>query len=259
MIRVVSGNLTDVGRTRQENQDYYGDFDNEDFTRERGRLFIVADGVGGHRGGKMASRLAVDVVAELYFREELTGTSLAGKLPTIEERLRTAFREANRRIHRRAMEDATLQGMASTCTALVVHGERAYGAHLGDSRAYLIRSGAIRRLTRDHSIVQERVDAGLITPEEARVHSQRNIITRSLGFEPEIEPDIMQPPIELEPKDQLLLSSDGLHGALSDEEIAAMVVAFEPMEACEKLVAAANERGGLDNITVQLIRVEDAS
>lgn len=257
MVRAVSGNLTDVGLTRQENQDYFGDFEPAEHATELGRLLIVADGAGGHRGGKLAARMAVDVVAEAYYRSDLTNTSLEGKIPGIEEKLRSAFREANRRIHRKAMDDESLKGMACTCTALVLHRGKAYVGHLGDSRAYLVRGGEVRRLTRDHSIVQERVDAGLITPEEAKVHPERNIITKSLGYEPEIEPDLLSPPLPLAPGDVFVLSSDGLHGLLSDEEIAATVRRAEPIEACEKLVAAANARGGTDNITVQVVRIDE--
>ena len=256
MFRVISANLTDVGKTRVENQDYYGDFDPGGPLTPLGRLAIIADGVGGHRGGGLASRLAVDVLAEAYYRDDLTDTSLAGKLPGIDERLRSAFREANRRIYRRALDDSSLRGMASTCTAVVLEPRGVHVGHLGDSRAYLVRSAGIQRLTRDHSIVQERIDAGLIAPGEEKTQRDRNVITKSLGFEPEIEPDILDPPATIAAGDRIVLSTDGLHGLLTDQEIAETVLKLPPMEACEALVGEANARGGIDNITVQVLEID---
>ena len=151
-----------------------------------------------------------------------------------------------------------MRGMASTCAALVLYAGRAFVAHLGDSRAYLVRGGAIRQLTRDHSLVQSQIDAGLLTPEDAKAHADRHIITRSIGFELQVEPELLQPPIALQPNDHFILSTDGLHGLLTDEEIARTTLAFESMEACQRLVEAANDRGGSDNITVQVLRVEEA-
>jgi serine/threonine protein phosphatase PrpC len=119
-----------------------------------------------------------------------------------------------------------------------------------------VRDGHIRQLTTDHSLVQERVDAGLMTAEEARAHSDRNIITRSLGFELDIEPEVLKPPIAVQPGDRYILSTDGLHGVISDDEIADAVQRFDPPEACRRLIAAANASGGPDNITIQILRVD---
>jgi serine/threonine protein phosphatase PrpC len=254
MVQAVAGNLTDVGRRRPENQDYFGDFQPDDTLRELGRLLIVADGVGGHKGGRLASRLAVDVVAEAYYRPVPGGQDDID--PDLRERLRIAFREANRRIYRKALDDRSLKGMASTCTALVLHRGGVHGAHVGDTRAYLLRQGTLRQLTRDHSVVQERIDQGLLKESERRDHFERNLITRSLGFDPEVEPDLLSP-LSLERDDRLLLCSDGLHGTISDQEIASLLDTRDPMEACERLVAAANRRGGPDNVTVQVLRIDD--
>jgi serine/threonine protein phosphatase PrpC len=256
MVRAVAGNITDIGCRRPENQDYFGDFEPDDALRELGRLVIVADGVGGHKGGRLASRLAVDVVAESYYRP-IPGTARQNEGdPDIGERLRIAFQEANRRIFRKALDDRSLKGMASTCTALVLQRGWAHGAHVGDSRAYVLRQGALRQLTHDHSAVQERIDQGLLKESERREHFERNLITRSLGFQPDVQPDILTP-LALERDDRLLLCSDGLHGTVSDQEIASLLDTPDPMEACERLVAAANRRGGPDNVTVQVLRIDD--
>ena len=257
MVRVVAGGLTDIGMLREENQDHLGDFEPASSARMLGRLLIVADGVGGHRGGRVASGMAVETLAEAYFSEENEVTLSPGSAPTIEDRLVRSFRETNDRIFARAQQDPAVHGMASTCTALVLYAGRVFVAHLGDSRAYLVRDGRIRQLTTDHSLVQERVDAGLLTAEEARTHADRNIITRSLGFEPEIEPEVLKPPIAIQPGDRYVLSTDGLHGVVTDDEIAEAVQRFEPAEACHRLVAAANASGGPDNITVQVLRVDE--
>jgi serine/threonine protein phosphatase PrpC len=255
MAVVSAGNLTDIGRCRRENQDYLGDFQPDAADRALGRLVIVADGVGGHRGGRLASRLAVDVVAEAYYRPVPGTAGGEAGAADLEARLRNAFREANRRLYRKALDDPSLKGMASTCTALVLCGGRAHGAHVGDTRAYLFRQGRLRQLTRDHSAVQELVDRGLMSETARRSHSERNLITRSLGFEPEVEPDVLTP-LPLERHDRLLVCSDGLHAQLSDEEIANLL-GGDPLEACDRLVAAANARGGPDNITVQVLRIDD--
>lgn len=253
-IRVMG--LTDAGLVRPSNEDHFGDFDPPSLSGKLGRLFIVADGVGGHRGGGLASRLAVDCVAEAYFSGEPAAPG-AGE-STIEDRLLYSFREANRRIHQKATEDASVHGMASTCTALVLHDGHAFIAHLGDSRAYLVRGDRIQQLTRDHSVVQYRIDAGLMTREQARTHADRNIITRSMGFEADVEPDLLQPPLEVRDSDHFVLCTDGLHGLLSDDEIAGTVRAHNPEDACHRLIDEAKHRGGPDNITVQVVRIEEA-
>ena len=257
MMRVVVGRLTDIGMLREENQDHLGDFEPQDSSPTLGRLLVVADGVGGHRGGRVASEMAVDALSDAYFGVDPDDTLPAGAAPRIEDRLARSFRKANDKIFLQAQRDPSLHGMASTCTALVLYAGYAFVAHLGDSRAYLVRDGRIRQLTTDHSLVQERIDAGLLTPEEARTHADRNIITRSLGFEPDIEPEILEPPIAIRTGDRYVLTTDGLHGVISDVEIAETVQRFDPPEACRRLVEAANASGGPDNITVQVVRVDE--
>jgi serine/threonine protein phosphatase PrpC len=257
MMRVVVGGLTDIGMVREENQDSLGDFEPEASARTLGRLLIVADGVGGHRGGRVASGMAVNALADAYYDVSEDETLPAGSTPTIEDRLARSFRVANDRIFAQAQRDPSVHGMASTCTALVLYAGRIFVAHLGDSRAYLVRDGRIRQLTTDHSLVQERVDAGLLTPEEARMHADRNIITRSLGFEPDIEPEVLRPPLAAQPGDRYVLSTDGLHGVVPDDAIVEAVMRFDPSEAGRRLVEAANSSGGPDNVTVQVLRIDE--
>lgn len=249
-----AGNATDAGRMRSENEDYFGDFLPGNASRGEGRLLIVADGVGGHRSGRLASRLAVDVVAEAYYQP------LADRPPEseplgIDARLIEAFREANKRMYRKSLEDPSMRGMAAACTAAVLSRQTMYGAHVGDTRLYLVRGGTLRQLTRDHSAVQDRIDRGLMKEEERAGHPDRNLITRSLGFEPEVQPDLL-PPLRLEAEDRLLLCSDGLHGVVPATDIHACLLQDDPQEAAEQLIRAANERGGPDNITVQVVRLE---
>ena len=255
-VLAAAGNLTDIGRIREENQDYFGDFQPEGSVETLGRLVLIADGVSGHRAGALASRLAVDVVAEAYYLPLPGSTHLEESAPDVATRLQEAFREANRRLFRKSRENPSMKGMASTCTALVLHQGQAYGAHVGDTRAYLLRAGRLTQLTHDHSAVQERIDRGLLSQAEILKQPDRNLITRSLGFEPDVVPDLL-PPLALERADRLLLSSDGLHGVVPAEEICTLLGEGDPQEACEQLVAAANERGGPDNITVQVLRIDE--
>lgn len=213
---------------------------------ERGRLFVVADGLGGHRGGSVASKMAVDVIGEEYYRSDLEG---------IYPNLLGALEKANTRIYDTSASRLDLQGMATTCTAVVVYGNQLFLAHVGDSRAYLIRDGEIRQISTDHTLVEEMVISGILSHEEARSHPDSHILTRSLGIQRSVEVDILEPPIQLQEGDRLLLCSDGLTTYLDDREILRTVRENQIQEACQTLVDVANERGGRDNITVGIIRI----
>jgi len=205
----------------------------------------VADGMGGHRGGEIASRIAVRSILAFYTADSSGDRS---------EALVRAFHEANQTIIQEAVSDSTLFGMGTTCTALALHAGRAYFAHVGDSRCYLLRKGRIQQITSDHSIVGEMVRSGIITDEDARTHPKRNVITRSLGAQPDVAaetPDSM----EIQSGDTFLLCSDGLTTYLSDIDLSVVLGTLPPDEACKKLVSMANEQGGRDNITVQVITV----
>jgi len=240
--------LTDLGCQRENNEDSYGHWQpksDEEFAR-KGCLAVIADGMGGYEGGQEASRIAVETVRKIYSQPSASDP---------QSLLSDAFIEAHARILQFASENQALQGMGTTCTAIAVVGKSLYYAHIGDSRLYLVRNGAISRLTRDHSYVSRLVEGGLITPEEAETHAHRHILTAALGAGDEIIPDIPATPIALQDGDILVLCSDGLWGQVSDSEITAAVTNHTADGACRQLVQLARERGGPDNITVEILKL----
>jgi protein phosphatase len=238
---------TDVGRVREINEDrvFAGELllPTEQTGAPVRHLLVVADGVGGLERGEWASEKALTVVtAELPIH-------LAGHEPR--EALQLALDAANRVIWRRERSEAEsrLGPAATTVVAVIVDDGHLWWANVGDSRAYLVGEDRVQRLTRDHSWVEEAVRGGALTPEEARVSERRNVITRSVGFLPEVDVDTGGP-LELRPTDVVVLCSDGLHGLLTDEDIAHVVRSYPSAEAAERLVGLSNERGGTDNISV---------
>jgi serine/threonine protein phosphatase PrpC len=228
---------TDVGRARSGNEDSY-------FCGRT--VFAVADGLGGHQGGEVASAVAVEPLAALDGREFADPAEAA-------EALTAAIREANAAILDRAAGDPGLWGMGTTVTAAALAGERHLQlAHVGDSRAYLLRDGSLEQLTTDHTVVAELVRRGRLTP---ALHPERSILTRAVGLDPRIPVDTPDP-LELQDGGQVLLCSDGLTEAVDDDQIA-QVLSAEPdgNAACQALIDAANAAGGPDNITVVLLRV----
>jgi len=213
-------------------------------------VFIVADGMGGHAAGEVASEMAVDIIAkELGALKGLTDAA-AG------ERMRSAIRLANQAIFERTISEADKRGMGTTTTVLVLFAQRYLIGQVGDSRAYLLRNGALQQLTKDHSYVQEQVDAGLLTPEQARTHPYSNVITRCVGANEDVIPDVYFG--TLERGDVILLASDGLTGMLEDDVLARILQADGSPEAwVTRMISEANRRGGLDNITAIIVRVED--
>jgi serine/threonine protein phosphatase PrpC len=248
MLEIEFASLTDRGRIRLNNEDACGQIvpDDPSDLAEKGAVFVVADGMGGHRGGEIASRIAVRTILAFYSAnaDEDRSQSLA-----------RAFREANRTIIEESVADSALFGMGTTCTALALHQGRAYYAHVGDSRAYVMRKGAITQLTHDHSIVGEMVRSGIISDEDARNHPKRNVITRSLGAQEDTAADVPTTPLQLEVGDMFLICSDGLTTYASDQDMLDILKGDVPEAACKALVKLANERGGRDNITVQVIAV----
>jgi protein phosphatase len=236
--------LSDVGRQRSNNQDHYGSL----VADSGARLLIVADGMGGHAGGATASHVAVEAIERVFETSE----------DEPELMLRSALEAANQAVHRRAHEDARLAGMGTTGVALLLEPDgRAWVANVGDSRAYRLREGRLEQLTLDHSLVAELVRRGMLTAEEAQVHPRRNEVLRSLGVEAEVSVDVTA--VDVQAGDQYLLCSDGLSGVVDDQEIAAVLIAEAPADAVRRLVDAANERGGPDNVTVQIARIPDAA
>jgi len=226
---------TDVGLRRRGNEDRYA------LAPSLG-LFLVADGMGGHTAGQVASELA----AESSVRALET---LQGAAASLSERLRAAVTAANRTIFQTAQQNPEYAGMGTTIVAILAEGERAALAHVGDSRAYLVRGSRIRLLTDDHSIVGELLRRNEISETAAKEHPHRHVLTRALGVRDTVEPDLAE--ITPQPGDHFVLCSDGLTGHVEDSEIAKAVRDHDDLqECCEALVALANQRGGEDNITV---------
>ena len=234
---------SDVGRYRSGNEDSY-------FCGRT--VFAVADGLGGHQGGEVASAAAVEPLAALDGHDFGDATQAA-------EALARAIGAANQAILRRGRADPELWGMGTTVTAAAAAaaGRVLQLAHVGDSRAYLLREGALRQLTTDHTVVAEAVERGLLTRREAAIHPQRGVLTRAVGLDPDVRVDLPEP-LELAPGDQVLLCSDGLTEVVDDDRIAAVLAEHaDGDDACGALVAAANRGGGPDNVTVVLLRVAE--
>ena len=233
-MKVRVGATTDVGIVREQNEDAY---------LVRAPIYAVADGMGGHQGGEVASRLALETV-DRRSREDH------------EVDLRNAVRDANRVVLDRASGDTNLSGMGTTLTLLRVEGPRVRLAHVGDSRAYLLRDGELRQLTDDHTLVNRMVKEGKLTDDEARIHPHRSILTRALGVDGDVQVDVFT--VDLDPGDRILLCSDGLTSIVGDEEIRENLTSQpDPQAACDELVAAANRAGGPDNITVVVLDIEE--
>ncbi len=240
--------LSDVGCQRDNNEDsylYWEPASDADFKRT-GRLAVIADGMGGYEGGQEASRLAVETVREVY--EKVAGDDPRGALVE-------AFLTAHGRIQGHAARHPELHGMGTTCTALVIRERELFFAHVGDSRLYLVREGKISRLTRDHSYVGRLVESGIVKPEDAEKHPQRHILTAALGAGAEVAVDGGEKAFELREGDELILCTDGLWGVVSESELQSAVKGHVPAESCAALVKLALQRGGPDNITVQMLRV----
>ena len=226
-----------VGRVRTINQD-----DCAEFVKQDGmQLLVVADGMGGHLGGEVASRTAVEAIGE----------SILNGSGDPENMLERAFDAANQRVFDRASEEAELHGMGTTGVALLLDPSgAAWVAHVGDSRAYLLRGGRLERITDDHSWVFHEMQNKRLTPEQARVHPNRNALLRAIGVDPEVDVDVIQ--IDLVGGDRLLLCSDGLWNEVDDKTIGTVLADLEPKACVQRLVDLANDAGGHDNVTVQV-------
>jgi protein phosphatase len=244
---------TDVGQRRDHNEDAF-------LVDEALGLFIVADGMGGHAGGGTASRLAVETiqgsVKDARAREpDLFGTPAGVEESPLPDVLREAVEAACLKIFETAQGSPELAGMGTTVTATLVDGRMAFIAHVGDSRCYLLRGGRIYQVSEDHSLVNEQLKAGAISPDEAKHSRFKNIITRSVGFEQQVQIDLMG--VELEADDVLLVCCDGLSNLVDDAEILHVVEEAKLEETPHRLIDLANERGGDDNITVVVVRVQE--
>jgi len=255
-VRIASGGVTDMGRVRTNNEDCYK-------IVEPLNLFVLSDGMGGEAHGEIASAMAVETVVKHCL--DLETNPAARVIGVVQpswnaqtKRLSTAVHLANENIFKSAEEQPEQHGMGATLTAAWIAGAKLSVAHVGDSRAYLLRGGTLLQLTRDHSLVAEQVRRGILTAAEAEESDMQSVLLRALGAQKEIEVDAEEH--TLFPRDVLLLCSDGLTRVVTDPEIAGTLQAqTEPLRAAEKLVELANERGGPDNITVLIVRLEKDS
>ena len=242
------GSLSDPGQVRELNEDYFGTPETMeislDLVEQKGRLYAVADGMGGHAAGEVASQQAIFTLFREYYASPCAG---------IIKRMAEAIEAANVEVHAQASSDRAKTGMGTTLVAAVLKGDDLYVANVGDSRAYLVREQSIEQITKDHSWVNEQVQAGIITEQEAREHLYRNIITRSLGTKPDVDIDFFQRKVH--PGDVLLLCCDGLSNEVENNEITHLVSATDPQEAAQKLIDLANQRGGPDNITAIVVKI----
>lgn len=246
-MRLRACGLSDVGRSRNHNEDHFEIVDD-------GRLCVVADGMGGHGHGDLASRIAVEAILEHVGEAAAAPNDAAERSRLLEQAINGAHRELLDRV---AANDELL-GMGTTTVVMLVGDGAASLAHVGDSRAYRLRQGKLELLTEDHSWVNEQVRAGFLSADQARAHPLKNVVTRALGGESGIQVDIEQ--IDVQPEDLYLLCSDGLTSMLRDEEIGErlkQVGERSVEEVCSRLVGDANARGGLDNVTVILLAVEE--
>lgn len=252
---VTAFGLTDVGRKRRHNEDAYL------IDEERG-LFVVADGMGGHAAGEVASRITVESIQEFIAATEEEQESswpfgFNSRVSLEGNRLTTAVEKANEKVMRAVQNRPELKGMGTTVVASLFDGDRATLVHVGDSRAYLFRDGELRRLTDDHSWVQEQVNAGILSEDEAKSHPLKNVVTRALGGAAHVSVDLIEVPVRT--GDRYLLCSDGLTGMVPDEELFEQFRSGTTLESIVRsLVDLANVRGGVDNITAILVEVKDA-
>jgi serine/threonine protein phosphatase PrpC len=230
-VRVRVGARTDVGRVREGNEDAY---------MAQDPLYAVADGMGGHQGGEVASSLALETLE---------------KAADARSDLAEVVREANRAVFAKASQDPGLAGMGTTLTAVLLQDDRMHLAHVGDSRMYLLRKGNLQRITKDHTVVERLVDEGRLTPQEAGIHPQRSILTRALGVDEDVQVDEVD--VDVRPGDRILLCSDGLTGMVEEDDLVRILGRHDdPQTASDALVTAANEAGGQDNITAVVLDVE---
>lgn len=246
------GHGSDVGRARPLNEDYHRVWS---FPVPHGSLdlYAVADGMGGAASGELASKMAIEVLDE-SFERYAAELSQARSVVSITTLLDKAFRLANKRVYNAATQQDGRRGMGTTLTCLAVLDGRAYIGHVGDSRAFLVRGDTIYQITKDHSWVEEQLEKGLLTPDEAEDHEWRNLITRALGTRAQVAPDIAD--MDLRAGDTFVLSSDGLHGLVKPEEVLQELKRTRNRQhVVDYCIALANERGGHDNITLVIAEV----
>ncbi len=243
--------LSDKGCVREVNEDrcFLRNPEDAETRSRKGALAIVADGMGGHRAGEVASEMAVRLIEQSYYESHQSPQAA----------LEEAFHQANRAIHQAAQQEPGLSGMGTTATALVIRQDMALLAQAGDSRLYLARDGQLYLMSEDHSAVMEMVRLGKMTIEDARLHADKNLLLRALGPLPELRVATWKTPFPVRNGDRFLLCSDGLYDLVSDDEINQAMTDKDPQAVCQCLVETARDRGGHDNITVGVIGCSTAT
>jgi protein phosphatase len=254
MLRVKACGLSDIGLTRLHNEDYF-EIDPVH------KLYVVADGMGGHNHGEVAAQIAVNSIREFVAKSSDQDTTWPfgadARLARHSNLLKMAVRMAHDHVLRAIRRDGSLYGMGTTVVGMIVDGTKAAVAHVGDSRAYRLRNGRLDQLTQDHTWVNEQVVAGFLSKEQARSHPLKNVVTRALGGESDVLVDVRE--VEVQPGDIYLLCSDGLTGMLSDTDIRDRLLSGRSLhEICRSLINDSNARGGIDNVTVVLLAVDEA-
>ncbi len=240
-MEVVYRGATDRGKVRRKNEDYF-------IARKLGEgeyIFAVADGMGGHQAGEIASRMACEELLRQLKKKARVSPIVFFK---------TIFERINRKILKESISDITKAGMGSTLSVLYIKGNQAYIAHIGDSRIYWVTGNKIVQLTMDHSLVERMVREGALSLEEARSHPKRNVLYQSLGVSTDLHPQLVGP-VNIKPGDKFILCSDGLYNHLQDHELKKAVQQMDPQQAVDFFISKANERGGQDNITVVVVEV----
>lgn len=251
MLNVISSGGTDPGRKRKNNEDAF-------LVNDRLGLYAVADGIGGHEGGEVASRIAMDTLLDVMpglisGGDTTPPFNLSLDVDPKISALRYVITLTNQKIYQAATQNPALHGMGTTVTVLLLNRESAYIAHVGDSRAYLLRNGGLKQITNDHSYVAEQIRAGRLTHEQARLSTYRHVITRAVGIDRDVAVDHAQ--VAVKSGDIFLLCTDGLTEMVEDTEIKSVLLTKEPQEAVNRLIAIANEHGGVDNITAVVVKI----
>lgn len=248
-MHLVTYSLTDIGKLRKRNEDSYLEKSITDSSGNVGILLVVADGMGGHKAGDVASKTLISIFEENINSYKSEESQLF---------LETIILKANNHIISMSDTNSELQGMGTTCTAMIIINGKSYIGHVGDSRAYLVRKNKVSQLTKDHTVAEQMHNLGMISKDQAQNSPRRNMLLKAIGFDLELEVDLIEP-IDVQDKDVFILCSDGLIEYLDQDELMKIVNLYEPRKACEIMVGSANKRGGKDNITVQITKIFNTS
>ena len=250
MMKISVMAATDTGRVRDHNEDDYVALGGKESPPGVDALLVVADGMGGHAAGEVASKMTVEGIVQSLNDQGKESSKLEGNAFGVF--LGKVLEDVNQDVWQAAQEDDK-RGMGTTCTLAAIRGDQMFLAHIGDSRAYLLREGELHQVSKDHSWVEDAVDQGVITREQARTHPNRNVITRAIGLDQ--QPQIDTSAMALADGDLLLLCSDGLNSMIPDEDIHRILTSSGPEDVCQALIDAANNQGGDDNTTVVIAAI----